>query len=111
MGQLEYRDGVSALEEVITGREIKNADLTERIAFFEAYGAVGAARSLALLDKLLNVKSFLGRKEPAEIRACAALALGVVANQQAQTSLEKAKGDDEAVVRNAVGKALKGEGK
>jgi len=108
MGKLNYRDGTGPLEEVITGKELKSADLTEKIAFFEAYGSLGGAASVGLLDKLLNGKSFLGRKEPPEIRACAALALGVIGSAPARTSLEKAKGDEEVVVRQAVGKALKG---
>ena len=110
LGKLGHADGKAPLEEAITGKEIKNADLTEKIAFFEAYGTLGGPDSISLLDKLLNGKSFLGRKEPPEIRACAAMALGVIGNPQARKSLEQAKGDDEVVVRNAVGKALKGGG-
>jgi len=36
------------------------------------------------------------------------VALGVIGSAPARTSLEKAKGDEEVVVRQAVGKALKG---
>jgi HEAT repeats len=108
MGALSYRAGAAALKEVVVGRDIRLADLTEKIAFFESYGRVGGNQAFDVLEKLLNGKSFLGRKEPAEIRACAAMALGVIGTAPARAALEKAKGEDEAVVRSAVSKALRG---
>ena len=61
------------------------------------------------MDKLLNGKGFLGRKEPAEIRACAALALGKIGTEKARHSLQVATNEDDAVVRSAVNRALRGE--
>lgn len=107
MGALRHRAGAAALKEIVQGKEIRTADLTEKIAFFEAYGRIGGSDALALLQKLLNAKGFLRRREPPEIRACAAMALGIIGSPEARTALEKAKSVDEAVVRTAVGKALR----
>jgi HEAT repeat protein len=84
------------------------ADLTEKIAFFESYGELGDEKAVGILDKLLNGRGLLGRKEAAEIRACAALALGKVGNAQARAALEQATVDEDAVVRSAVNRALRG---
>jgi HEAT repeat protein len=108
MGTLGHRAGAEALKVIVTGKDIRTADLTEKIAFFEAYGRIGDSKAFDLLQKLLNGKGFLGRREPPEIRACAAMALGVIGSPPARAALEKAREDDDAVVRNAVGKALRG---
>jgi hypothetical protein len=61
------------------------------------------------LDGLLNGKSsLLGRREDPEMRACAAMALGRIKSPSAQQSLQKAMAEKEAIVRNAVNRALKG---
>jgi HEAT repeat protein len=58
---------------------------------------------------LLNGKGGLfNRKEDPDIRACAALALGKVGTQRAQTALQKAMGEKDVVVRTAVNRSLKG---
>ncbi|RMH12399.1 MAG: HEAT repeat domain-containing protein, partial [Gemmatimonadetes bacterium] len=67
------------------------------------------AEAVKVLDGILNGKGFLGRREPAEIRACAARGLGQVKNAAARTALEKASRTDDPVVRTAVSKALRGE--
>jgi hypothetical protein len=74
---------------------------------FEAYGSVEDPQAVPFLDKYLNGKGFLGRREPAEIRACAALALGKVGSGEARSSLREAATDDDPVVRNAVGRAMR----
>ena len=93
----------------MTGKEIRAADISEKIAFFESYGELAGDAALELMDKLLNGKGFLGRKEPAEIRACAALALGKIGSDEAHRSLQAASGEEDAVVRSAVNRALRGE--
>ena len=107
---LRARGAAGRLKEILQSKEIRGADLTEQIAMFEAYGAVEDPQAVSFLDKYLNGKGFLGRREPSEIRACAALALGKVGSTEAQASLRKAATDDDAVVRNAVGRAMRGIG-
>jgi hypothetical protein len=96
------------LEGLIQSRLIREADLTEQIAFFEAYGAVASADSVRLLDRLLNGRRLLGKESP-EIRACAAMALGKVGSPEARQALMQAVQETHPMVRSAVAKAL-GEG-
>src|SRR5437899_11285351 len=76
-GQRGHRNAFSRVESAITGNKLKEADLTEKMAFFEAYGALAGEGGIAMLEKLLVGKSgLLARKEDPETRACAAMALG-----------------------------------
>jgi HEAT repeat protein len=60
-----------------------------------------------VLERILNGRSWLGRRESAEIRACAALGLGKVRHPAAEKALNAAAADPDPVVRSAVGRALK----
>ncbi|MCJ7630027.1 MAG: HEAT repeat domain-containing protein, partial [Longimicrobiales bacterium] len=110
LGNLRFRPAASYLREAIEGKEIRQADISEQIAFFESYGLIQDPKGLGLLDGLLNGRGFLGRKETGEIRACAALALGKMGTPEANAALEKALGEQDPVVRSAVNRALRGEG-
>jgi hypothetical protein len=110
LGGLHYAPAAQVLEGVLESRRLREADLTERIAVFEAYGSVAGEAGVALLDRILNGKSWLGRKEVPEMRACAALALGRIASPVARSALTAAAADGEPVVRSAVGRALRGGG-
>jgi hypothetical protein len=106
---LSYAAGGAALEAVITGKAFRDADRTEKLAFFEAYGKLAGAAAVPLLERLLNTRSWLGRAEPADTRACAALALARIRDPAAKTALEAAARDADPVVRTAVTRALRGE--
>ena len=106
--QMRFRGAAGRFREILESREIRKADLSEQIAMFEAYGSIEDPQALAFLDKYLNGKGFLGRREPSEIRACAALALGRVGGPKAREALRRAAADDDPVVRNAVGRAVRG---
>ena len=107
LGRLRYRPAAARFRSAVTGREIRSADLTEKIAFFEGYGELGDEKAVTILDRMLNGKGLLGRREPTEIRACAALALGRVGTAEARAALELATTDEEAVVKSAVKRALR----
>jgi len=109
LGVMEFRGAESILKQMVGGKAIKQADLTEKLAVFESYGLVGGMEAVKVLDGLLNGKRFLRRRESAEIRACAARALGRVGTDPARKALEKAKSIEDLVVRSAVNKALRGE--
>ncbi len=100
-----YQPARPQLEQLVQGKTVREADLTEQIAFFEAFGAVAGAESVKMLDSLLNGRRLLGRQPP-EIRACAAMALGRVGTPEARESLLEAAKDPHPMVRSAVGKAL-----
>ena len=102
-----YRPALAKLTAVVNGRPIRDADLTEKMAFFEAYGAVCGDVGIPYLDGILNGKGFLGRREDPELRACAAMALGRIGSQAAVNALRQAQGEKDVVVRNSVNRALK----
>lgn len=103
-----YRPVVVRLEGVVKGKAIRDADLTEKMAFFEAYGSLCGDGGISQLDSMLNSKGFLGRREDPEIRACAAIALGRIGSGRAMETLRKAAAEKDIVVRNAVTRALRG---
>lgn len=109
LGARVQRSALPKIEGIVKSKELRSADLTERMAFFEAYGSLCGDGGIGYLDGLLNGKSgLLGRKEDPEVRACAAIALGVIKSPKAKESLEKALGEKDVIVRNAVTRALRG---
>jgi HEAT repeat protein len=62
-----------------------------------------------ILDGILNSGGFLKRKEDANTRACAAMALGRIGTQAAKDALQKAANDKEPLVKSAVNRALRGD--
>jgi len=77
------------------------------MAFFEAYGLLSGDAGITLLDGLLNSKGFMGKRDDSEIRACAAMALGKIGSQKAMEALNKASGEKDVIVRNAVSRAVR----
>jgi HEAT repeat protein len=109
LGELRYRPSTKRLAQIVSGKEIRSADISEKVAFFEAFGMVGEADAVVMLDRLLNSKGFLGKREPSEVRAAAALALGKIPGGGARSSLMKASQEEDPVVRSAVNRALRNE--
>ena len=102
-----YRNAFPGIESAVTGTKLKAADLTEKMVFFEAYGQLAGASGIPLLEKMLAPKGLLAKREDPETRACAAMALGKIRSPQARAVLERAAQDKEALVRNAVSRALR----
>ncbi|HEY8483883.1 MAG TPA: HEAT repeat domain-containing protein [Longimicrobiales bacterium] len=109
LGALRYQPARTRFEEIMETKRFLDGDLTEKVAFFEAYGSLGAPESVPVLDKLLNGRGFLGRRPSSELRACAALALGKIGTPAARAALERAVGEADPVVRSAVARALRQE--
>ena len=105
--QRGHRPALARLEGMVKAKAIRDADLTEKMAVFEAYGALCGDDGVPLLDNILNGKGFLGKREDPEIRACAAMALGRVNTDRAHEVLMRASGEKEVLVRNAVNRALR----
>ncbi len=103
-----HRPSLPRIEAAIRGKALRDADLTEKIAFFEAFGTLCGDAGVGLLDSILNAKSFLGRRDDTELRACAATALGRIGTAMATDSLRRGSVEKDIVVRNAVSKALRG---
>jgi HEAT repeat protein len=105
-GTRGYKGALKRVENVVLGKS-KDKDLTEKMAFFEAYGAIAGVNGLKILSTILLQRGLLKMKEPAETRACAAIALGRIKTPEARDVLQRAADDKELVVRNAVNRALR----
>jgi HEAT repeat protein len=108
VGSRGYKGALKRIEGVVIGKSAKAMDLTEKMAFFEAYGAIAGANALKALGGILLQRGLLKMKEPPETRACAAMALGRIKTAEARELLQKAAEDKELVVRNAAARALRG---
>jgi hypothetical protein len=102
-----HRGAFQRIESAVTGTKLRHADLTEKMAFFEAYGAIAGTAGVPVLEKMLLPRGLLGRREDPATRACAAMALGKIRSPDAWAALERAAQDKEALVRNAVSRALR----
>ena len=102
-----HRNALARVESMLDNARLKASDLTEKMAFYEAYGTLAGAKGIPSLEKLLISKGLFGRREDPETRACAAMALGKVRTPAARAVLEQASQDKEALVRNAVSRALR----
>ena len=106
VGTRGYKGALKRVESVVLGKS-KDMDLTEKMAFFEAYGSIAGANGLKALSAILLQRGLLRMKEPADTRACAAMALGRIRTPEARDILQRATEDKELVVRNAVNRALR----
>ena len=108
LGTRGHRNAFPRIEAAVMGAKLKDADLTEKMTFFEAYGSLAGATGIPALEKMLVPKGgLLGRKEDPETRACAAMALGKIRTPAARDVLQKVTQDKEPLVRNAVNRALR----
>jgi hypothetical protein len=103
-----HRPALPKIEAAIQGKLAKDATLTEKMAFFEAFGTLCGDGGIKLLDGVLNARGLFGKKEDPELRACAAMALGRVGSEAAIATLRRASTEKEVLVRNAVNRALRG---
>ncbi len=102
LAELTYGPGAKALEEHVTGKDLMKRDLTEQVAFFEAFALTAGDEGTRLLAKMLNGRRYLWVKYPSKMRACAARALGLVGGAAAANALAAAENDKDAMVTSAV---------
>lgn len=103
-----YRPALARLDGIVKSKAIRDADLTEKMAVFEAFGSLCGENGVSGLAATLNGKSMFGRRDDAEIRACAAVALGRIHTASAIDALRRASSEKDVIVRNAVNRALRG---
>ena len=83
-------------------------DLAEKKLYFTAYGMfVGDAGGTPMYEMLYG-RGLFRRRDDAETRACAAMALGKIGTPKAREALEAALQMKDPLVRSAVTIALKG---
>ena len=102
-----YRAALPRVERAIRGKTLRDSNLQEKLAFYEAYGTLAGDAGVQFLDQILNGRSAIGRREDAELRACAAAGLGRIPSQKALQALERASTDRDVLVRNAVARAMR----
>src|SRR5687767_13798031 len=103
-----HRPALVKIEAAIKGKLARDADLTEKMALFEAYGTLCGEAGITLLDGMLNAGGLFGKKADPEVRACAAMALGRIGTDESIATLRRASSEKEILVRNAVNRALRG---
>lgn len=96
------------LLDALRRKELRTADLSEKMALFEAFGGMCGEAGVGELDKMLNSRGLLSYREPTETRACAARALGMIGSPAATTALQRASETKDVVVRSAVLRAIRG---
>ncbi len=106
-GSRGYKGALKRVEAVVLGKALKGMDLTEKMAFFEAYGAIAGASALTTLSGMLLPRGLLKLTQPSDLRACAAIAIGKIRTPEAREVLASAAEDKDLVVRNAVNRALR----
>ncbi len=107
VGGRGYKGALKRVEAVVLGKSLKDMDLTEKMAFFEAYGTIAGPAGLKALSGMLLPRGLLKLKESSETRACAAIALGKIRTAEAREVLTRVADDKDLVVRNAVSRALR----
>jgi HEAT repeat protein len=110
-GTRGYKGALRRVEAVVLGKTLKDMDLTEKMAFFEAYSAIAGVNAVKPLTTILLERGLFRMKERPEVRACAAMALGRIKAPEAREVLQQALEDKELVVRNAVNRALREAGR
>ena len=108
IARLRYTPGAQELEGHVKGNELRKRDLTEQLAFFEAYDCAAGGKCTRLLSRMLNGRRFLWFKYPSQMRACAARALGLVGGPDADAELNLAELDKDPMVLSAVHAARRG---
>lgn len=102
-----HRPVLPKIEAVVIHRGLRGADLREKMPFFEAYGLLAGDQGVDPLFAILQGTGLFRRKDDAETRACAALALGKIGTTAARDALRSARSAKEPLVRNAISRALK----
>ena len=109
VGARNARAALPRIEAAIKGKNLRESNLTEKMAFFEAFGLLCGDGGITLLDGVLHTKGFMGgKRDDSEFRACAAMALGKIGSTKAMESLNRAASEKDVIVRNAVSRAIRG---
>jgi len=109
LGARNARAALPRIEAAIKGKNLRESNLTEKMAFFEAFGLLCGDGGITLLDGVLHTKGFMGgKRDDSEFRACAAMALGKIGSTKAMESLNRAASEKDVIVRNAVSRAIRG---
>lgn len=102
-----HKGALPRVTELVTAREIRDADRTERLALFELYGTLCGDAGVPVLDAMLNgPQGFFKRKSDPDVRSCAAAALSRIGSAEAKKTLQRCRDEKDPIVRRAVIRAL-----
>jgi HEAT repeat protein len=104
----KHAPALPKLRVALKRRELRSADLGEKMALFEAFGTLCGDAGVPELDSMLNSRGLIGAREPTEVRACAARALALIGTSAARSALQRASDSKDMVVRSAVTRAQRG---
>ncbi len=108
VGIHDYRPALPKVEAVVTGKAVREADLTEKMACFETFGLLARDEGVEQLAAILGGRSLLFRRRiDPELRACAAMALGKIGTPKALAVLRGAMDDKDVRVRSAINRAMR----
>ncbi len=107
VGSKGYKGALARLERIVTEKTKLVLERSERLQFFAAYADVVGPAGLKRLEEMLHARGFLVRRRSAEIRTCAAYAIGRIRTPEARATLQRAEHDKELSVRNAVTRILR----
>jgi HEAT repeat protein len=108
LGSGGHARAIPRIEAYLRKKEVRETSLAEKMAFFESFGVLSGDAGVDFLDGILNSRRFLGKREPPDVRACAAMALGKIGTDAALKTLQHSASDGDVMVRNAVSRALRG---
>ena len=108
LGSGGYARAIPRIEAYLRKKDLRDASIAEKMAFFESFGVLSGDAGVDFLDGILNSRRFLGKREAPEFRACAAMALGKIGTERALDTLQHSASDGDVIVRNAVSRALRG---
>ena len=103
----QHSPALSQLVQRIDAKAFRYTESDEKMAILDAYARIGGEAAVEHLGKLLNARSMFKAKEPTDVRACAARALGSVGSPEAKAMLSRAQGDRDPEVRRAVQRSLR----
>jgi hypothetical protein len=103
----QHAPALSRLVQRIDTKAFRYTESDEKMAILDAYARIGGNAAAEHLGKLLNARSLFRPKEPTDVRACAARALGSVGSPEAKAMLSRAQGDRDPEVRRAVQRSLR----
>lgn len=108
LATLGHSMAVTRIEACIRATGVREGSLAEKMAFFESYGSLAGDAGIGFLSEILKPRGLFQRREPSELRACAAIALGKIGTPRAIEALQQAGSDGDLIVRNAVTRAIRG---
>jgi HEAT repeat protein len=107
LGKVGKEAGLIPLLEVVQSKDFYKREPVEIKAFFNAIGMAGSNEAVAILEQLLERRSWFGRGTTDEIRLGAARAMAMIGSPEAKVILEEGRDSKDESIREACTQALR----